>query len=589
MSKKFREPFTLCTIFCFAEIPCHSMASFILGRYIYLAENKVLYSISWLTVSVPYFFPRVELEMIKLRSQGSRPLAFAILAMLLLPSLIFGRDELSSPHHRHDEHVYSADDDLATFVTKLGFARTPKVGENMKDYFSEMALPTQQLDHKVNHPFGARHDSSIDVEAVHGHVSDDTHLSLTTERNLNVLDKIIDVLDDIPDVYDTFIEALKNLTLSPIPWDPSGNTTIGEACSTHDDCVSGYCKNTTCQAMPDPSLASSGCLVCCEECEEPSRCVVGDKALDLAAECADLNELAYIGGGYNASLRNSTDPISGFSPRQEALLTTGYYEDIDDAVIADDNRTDDICIFAFRGTDTSSYLDFLNNLNFFPTDVCDAYSNINKNESNCCPLMGYAAIAYNLQVYEAELRGRILKCAEKGKQLVFTGHSQGSGAALAASTIFASYKPWTILLSSNPTIWTNKAVGLNCPLYNAENRVLRFANTKVDRYFGGLWYDFLPHMNIFIDKYLAGQDGQDFLSQIVPKPTSGDGPLCMLPPDEDGLDIINEVEILNLPYGDQFDFVAREMACYENPDLIPYSWFGSFLNPNTHFIVSRFG
>ena len=63
---------------------------------------------------------------------------------------------------------------------------------------------------------------------------------------------------------------------------------------------------------------------------------------------------------------------------------------------------------------------------------------------------------------------------------------------MTAAVLFDSYKPYTILFGSiTSSIWTTSQVNdKNCPLFNdnTKNRIIKFANTKVDRFFGSLWY-----------------------------------------------------------------------------------------------------
>ena len=124
-----------------------------------------------------------------------------------------------------------------------------------------------------------------------------------------------------------------------------------------------------------------------------------------------------------------------------------YFDDLyDDAALIDED--DDACVVAFRGSSLESIpifiRDWLSNFNLGEMEVCSR-----ENPEYCCMAHIGFTMSY-MADYQDELESRIDACLQAGKELVFTGHSQGSGIAQIATLIYEAADPKLIAFASPP-------------------------------------------------------------------------------------------------------------------------------------------
>ena len=116
-------------------------------------------------------------------------------------------------------------------------------------------------------------------------------------------------------------------------------------------------------------------------------------------------------------------------------------------------------------------------------------------------------------------------CANDGKQIIFTGHSQGGAAAAVAHIMFSDYDPLTISFGA-PPFFSRHQDG-DCGRMN-KNHIWRFINSqnKDELFYSGIMYDPIPNVDVF-DWWLVFVNviGDHYGEAIVLPPGSVDGDL----------------------------------------------------------------
>lgn len=155
-----------------------------------------------------------------------------------------------------------------------------------------------------------------------------------------------------------------------------------------------------------------------------------------------------------------------------STITVHFSEDLVDAVALEDK--DSYCFVAYRGTMNQRGIiirDWLSNADMRVTQVHNR-----QDTQHSCPVHnGFYGSYTGKDSYHAEVDTFIDSCmAQPGKQLVFTGHSQGGAAAGIAAAANAGYTPLTITFGQPPFYGRGTD---SCPLIHSDH-IWRFINTQ---------------------------------------------------------------------------------------------------------------
>jgi hypothetical protein len=143
-----------------------------------------------------------------------------------------------------------------------------------------------------------------------------------------------------------------------------------------------------------------------------------------------------------------------------------FYDGKDDAALIDNLTYNDTCIVAFRGT-VVELDDWVQNFKLVRhVSLCSKADG-----TTCCDTHRGFVDAYETN-YQADLEASIDSCVADGKEIIFTGHSQGAGVALVAGLRYFHVNPKLLVFAATPAFFEPCLGDL------ITNDIIRFQNTE---------------------------------------------------------------------------------------------------------------